>query len=590
MFFIINNEANISSRNTDGKSKFSDDCGVWNSADGSTPATYYKRDVHGNYKTIYKVKELGYCRLSRFKGKNGKTERKYVPFDPQPEKDEIATLHRYYAKLDADPRYQKRVTWLGEGGLQSNLAVVEYIGKFPGLKPHGNSKDPQSEYLRTPAHVMTEVAELLKTHKPKMVFEKLKKKYDEVTRPASIQQIRKKKYYDKAKTKESDIGHTKNTADQIQQLENLVTHNHPYVRSVVRVNAKTPVIILYNDEQLTDIKNLCCTGRTVLGVDKTFNLCNVHVTVTCYKQLSVYRPGGDECTAPIFLGPVFLHDNSDFETYCTFFHHLKMKLIDANLTKLVIGTDDEAAMVKAITTAFPESTHILCTRHLRENTNQKLLDDAVDKTERKDILDRIYGKDGILHADDTICFEEKCNELEEHSSQISNKFQKYFTGRLKTLLKQKVNEPVRHEKVPENWTNNNCESLNHVLKQAIDWRSKPLTELVDILQDLATGQFKDLRSAMLGTGEYRLAESHSQFRMTKTEWINKTDAQRNKAFKKFRTFVPFQRNIMTSTDGQSDIVAPRTLGKKLNQQKRKINARTRTNKKRKTVIQEPTSP
>ena len=144
---------------------------------------------------------------------------------------------------------------------------------------------------------------------------------------------------------------------------------------------------------------------------------------------------------------------------------------------------------------------------------RKLLDDAVDKTERKDILDRIYGKDGILHADDTICFEEKCNELEEHSNQISNKFQKYFTGRLKTLLKQKVNEPVRHKKVPENWTNNNCESLNHVLKQAIDWRSKPLTELVDILQDLATGQFKDLRSAMLGTGEYRLAESHSQFRM-----------------------------------------------------------------------------
>lgn len=147
------------------------------------------------------------------------------------------------------------------------------------------------------------------------------------------------------------------------------------------------------------------------------------------------------------------------------------------------------------------------------------MDDAVDKGQRREIMNKIYGKDGILHADDTICFEEKCNDLEEHCSQISNKFNKYFTGRLKTLLKKKVNDPVRGELVTENWTNNNCESVNHVLKQAIDWRSKPLTELVGILHDLASGQFKELHSAMLGTGEYRLAESHSHFRISKTEWI-----------------------------------------------------------------------
>jgi hypothetical protein len=29
----------------------------------------------------------------------------------------------------------------------------------------------------------------------------------------------------------------------------------------------------------------------------------------------------------------------------------------------------------------------------------------------------------------------------------------------------------------KNWTNNNSESLNRVLKQAIDWQSKPLLDL-----------------------------------------------------------------------------------------------------------------
>ena len=594
VYFVLNNESNISKRDTHSRSDFSDDCGGWNSADGTTPASYYRLDTFGNLQSIYKNKTLGYCRLSRVKGKNGKTERKYIPFDPQPTEDEIVVMHRYYATSNADPNYKKRVSWLGKGGLRSSLAVVEYKGKFPGLIPHGNSKDPESEYIRTPAHVMTEVAELLKSHKPKMVYEQMKKKYDEVTRPSSIQQIRAKKRYDKAKNDDCSMGHTKNVADNIQQLENMVTHNHSYVRAIVRTNGKTPVTILYNDEQLYDIKNICCTGQAVLGVDKTFNLCDIHVTVTCYKQLSVVKDQGDGTTAPpIFLGPVFLHDNSDFETYCAFFHHLKMKLIDANLSKLVIGTDDEAAMVKAMTTAFPESTHVLCTRHLRQNTNQKLLDDAVDKTGRNAILNQIYGKDDILNSDDTICFEEKCSDLEEHCSQVSSKFTKYFTGRLKTLLKTKVNEPVRKDIVSQNWTNNNCESLNHVLKQATDWRSKPLVPLVEKLQDLADGQFKELRSAMLGTGEYKLADSHKQFQMSKTDWVSKTTSQREKAFRRFRKYFVPPKNVMISTDGCSEIIAPRTHGKKLGEKKRKINVRTTTHtKKRKVPVpdSEPPSP
>ena len=44
---------------------------------------------------------------------------------------------------------------------------------------------------------------------------------------------------------------------------------------------------LYSEEQISDLKQLCCTGQTVLGIDKTFNLCDMHVTVMCYKQLAV---------------------------------------------------------------------------------------------------------------------------------------------------------------------------------------------------------------------------------------------------------------------------------------------------------------
>ena len=60
-----------------------------------------------------------------------------------------------------------------DGGLQSTckFAVVEYIGKFPGLAPQGNSKQADSEYLRTREFVMEEANELLKQDKPKIVHE-----------------------------------------------------------------------------------------------------------------------------------------------------------------------------------------------------------------------------------------------------------------------------------------------------------------------------------------------------------------------------------------------------------------------------------
>ena len=160
-------------------------------------------------------------------------------------------------------------------------------------------------------------------------------------------------------------GNRRNVADHVIGLDNLVADGHHFVKSVVRNSGKPPCIILYTDEQLHDIRTLCTTRRTVWGIDKTFNLCDMHVTVTCYKQLTVEHTTTKE--PPLFIGPMFIHDNSDFETYMTFLNHLKIKLADSDITDLVIGTDDEYALVKAVTTTFPDSTHVLCTRHLQQN-------------------------------------------------------------------------------------------------------------------------------------------------------------------------------------------------------------------------------
>lgn len=54
-------------------------------------------------------------------------------------------------------------------------------------------------------------------------------------------------------------------------------------------------------------------------------------------------------------------------------------------SRLVFGTDEEKALVNAITTSFPNSNHMLCKRHLYLNAKQKLVDDCVDKADRQDL-------------------------------------------------------------------------------------------------------------------------------------------------------------------------------------------------------------
>ena len=232
--------------------------------------------------------------------------------------------------------------------------------------------------------------------------------------------------------------------------------------------------------------------------------------------------------------------------------------------------------------AFPESHHILCTRHLRQNANQKLTDDAVDKYDKKNILDKIFGDDGLVHADDTICFDEKCEELETLSQSISKNFLRYFQKRLKDLLNAKRKDPEIASQTDKMWTNNNCESVNHVLKQAIEWKSKPLLDFILYVNGLVDAQFKDLKRALVSTGQFRLADSHRQFAISKSVWANKTDDERNRLFRRFRAFEQKNARFVTSTDGQSEVVVPRTKGQKIGQRKRKRTERTVTVPMKKT--------
>ena len=103
----------------------------------------------------------------------------------------------------------------------------------------------------------------------------------------------------------------------------------------------------------------------------------------------------------------------------------------------------------------------------------------------------------------------KCEEIEAKSMEVSFKFNTYFSGR----LKQNIQEHWETESPPgyldKRWTNNNSESLNHVLKREIDWKSQPLLNLVNIVKNLVDTQYKEILRSLVSMGQCRLSETHS---------------------------------------------------------------------------------
>ena len=144
----------ISKKENGKKSVFHDDCGVWDSGSGMSPKTPYLITSNGHLKKIFLRNKDGrvYCTERQINQK-----RVYIPIEPQPDANEVVTVQRYYVSLSLSNSYRKGVTYLWEGGLKTKLALVEYIGKFPGLSAHGNTKSGNGEYIRTPVEVLDEV-------------------------------------------------------------------------------------------------------------------------------------------------------------------------------------------------------------------------------------------------------------------------------------------------------------------------------------------------------------------------------------------------------------------------------------------------
>ena len=560
VYCVVDNSGNNERRRRGHNSIFDDDCGVWLSDKNRSTLFPYVCDEDGTLRRIFWIASKGaYCREVKVDG-----SRVYQPLSPQPVASSVITLRRYYVTLAANQSYKRRVTLLANAS--ASLAVVEYFGEHVTGAPHGGNKNPQNvaPYVRTAAVTMDTVAEEIQKLPTQAAYNKLVQYMDPDLAPRDSAVVRNKKKRD-AKQRRDDAGvqHCANFADEVQAVIGMAQCG-PFVRTVEVTRHRVPNVIVYTDRQINDLKGFCFGGKegSVLAFDKTYNLGSIYVTPSVYKNLALCRRRTND--NPLFMGPIFVHGHSDFAAYAYFFSHMSACVVACNQQQLTIGSDDEAAMRKAMQHAFPSASFVVCSRHLKENLIRKV--DAVlgsRTAQRRALIDGLFGSEGANACTDVVSFDEAVRKYRQSVlSAAPADIASYVDSRIISMLRLNV---VASRSA---WTNNNCESVNHILKQSVQWRPQQLPDLIGKLSDLVWAQFVEADRAMCGRGDFFLSPTHAKHRLTVDAWKSMSAAQRSKATQacfKLASIPP-----VTSTDGGISVPLTPGAGKKPLQRKRKI--------------------
>ena len=580
-FFSFMNEDNIIRRERGESSRFWDDCGAWKSGPTNTCHILHKglKLINLTYKDGKYFERVRKC-------EGGVRRERLEELDPQPHRSNITVLHRAYCSHTQADSYKRRISWIEptQDSTVPKISVAEYVGSFLGNASHGNAKgrNPR-DYIKMPPKKMDNIKEQVRHRKPKDVYQQhVLAEPNDIDAPRAKKQVENIRYNEKKKDQQS-TGKRANFADHIERLENMV-QTHPYVQQVIHTKDKVPMIILYTNEMLEDCKRFCASmplaHTTPLGYDKTYGLTDLHVTAGVYKNLALVQRGTGE--HPLFIGPIFIHGNSDTKTFHSFFSHLRIELELCNApSQPLMVTDEEGALRKAIKIAFPESKLLACTRHLKNNTLLNLKDKVgASEKDRNRVAHGVYGTQGVTSANDDISFDYLLKKATTTINKLAPNHNKHFQEKTVPLLREnlKIQTDTGIDGLTK-WTSNNSESLNAVFKHKVKWTSQNPVDLVLALYDLVNAQFKEVRRSFVGLGNYALCKPFQSFYMPIGMWSLMSTKQQDAHLWKFvrKPWAKDNRKI-TSSSGERHMLSGNG-GRKPGQRKRLSRTVTITKKR-----------
>ena len=231
-------------------------------------------------------------------------------------------------------------------------------------------------------------------------------------------------------------------------------------------------------------------------------------------------------------------------------------------------------MKKAVKASFPSAGLLSCTNHLKKNAIKHIKDKiGLRSKARKVIMESIFEHRRVTNATDEVTFDFRSEEAKKIIRTTSLPFLDYYTNNLLPHLQQNLTTHLDSSSDINltNWTNNNCESLNAVLKRQVDWRPQDLLDLIFAIYKIVQAQYKEVERSLCGLGEYSLCDSHKEYAMSIDEWCKMDGSRKEAHLKRFsrERVLKGKRRLNPSSDGVRIVIKPAHGGIKPGQFKRK---------------------
>lgn len=296
---------------------------------------------------------------------------------------DIYELQRYYSKNKSIRELRRtifRVTNILTGTSVPHYCIVYFLSCKPiavddcKILKHGNCINSKTSYFRTDKDVLTRQDELLdhRLH-PQVIYDMT---LEESGGPFSSSSISKeprnlKQIYNRSSKKKTNSEESR--VNITGQLESLIMQQRDPDSMVktVTITDNAYMTFLYTERQIDNISRFCTkqSDSEVLGVDTTFNLCDLWITDTSYINQRLINPSSGR--SPVHLGPLMLHFTKTEQTFGRF--ALELVSANPNLKNLkFLGVDLEAAIFKGFENIIPGLNRLLCARHLSQRDEVKL--------------------------------------------------------------------------------------------------------------------------------------------------------------------------------------------------------------------------
>lgn len=159
-------------------------------------------------------------------------------------------------------------------------------------------------------------------------------------------------------------------------------------------------------------------------------------------------------------------------------------------------------------------------------------------------------------------------DVNEITDEKASEFKKYLDNRIVPMVRDHVNLPSRLKQLDKDWSNNNAESMNNLLKVGTNHKVEDMSDLISIIYRLVRSMYKDVEKALVGMGNYRLKSSYEHHKISVDARCQKEDRERKNILQRFYRDKGKNNKFVTSTNGKLTVPQTPGGGKKPNQRKR----------------------